>query len=152
MTANTDSTATTSNGSQVREWAKAHNVDAGGKRGRLPKETIAAFDKAHPKAPYAAGTRSDGMVKVSGSREVSNGKGGTRKVPFSRQVNVTEARAWGNSNGFTLGERGRIPAEVLKAFAIAQAESAPKGKAKAKPAKKAAAPKAAKPVEVADKA
>jgi hypothetical protein len=111
-----------SNGAQVRDWAQKNDFPAGGARGRLPGETIAAFNEAHPQTPYKVAERtSEATVKVTGSREITtNGK--TRKVPFSATVSKSDARKWGQDNGYTVGDRGRLPQEVLQAFGLHTAE------------------------------
>ncbi|WP_136054406.1 Lsr2 family protein [Microbacterium sp. K24] len=58
--------------------------------------------------PYISAGRRAGS---SGSARTS----ATRKRP-ARNPEVAAIRAWANSNGYTLSERGRIPAPVVEAY------------------------------------
>lgn len=69
------------------------------------KELRAAFE------PYiSAGRRAGGGSSSSSSRST-----GSRKRA-SRNPEVAAIRAWANDNGYSLSERGRIPAPVIEAY------------------------------------
>ncbi|MFS0895267.1 histone-like nucleoid-structuring protein Lsr2 [Microbacterium sp. 179-I 3D3 NHS] len=64
--------------------------------------------------PYiSAGRRagSSGSARTSGSAR----SGAPRKRP-ARNPEVAAIRAWANENGYTLSERGRIPAPIVEAY------------------------------------
>ncbi len=76
-------------------------------------------------APFIGAAR---RVSAGGNRSQVR----TLSTAANRQQNQ-EIRAWATDNGFTVSERGRIPAEVLRAFAdrdnalaAAEAEEKPK--------------------------
>ncbi|MDR0837240.1 MAG: Lsr2 family protein [Propionibacteriaceae bacterium] len=52
-------------------------------------------------------------VKLSGRKSTSAAK----SAPHTDRAVV---RAWGNQNGYALGQRGRIPVDVLEAYQRAQ--------------------------------
>jgi Lsr2 len=60
-------------------------------------------------APFIAHARSTGRRGSAAPRKRSAGGGDTAAV-----------RAWALQNGYTVGDRGRIPAEVREAYAAAQ--------------------------------
>jgi hypothetical protein len=60
-------------------------------------------------APFIARARSTGRRASAAPRARSTGGGDTAAV-----------RAWAQKNGYTVGDRGRIPAEVREAYAAAQ--------------------------------
>ncbi len=60
-------------------------------------------------APFIAQARSTGRRSSAAPRTRSTGGGDTAAV-----------RAWAQKNGYTVGDRGRIPAEVREAYAAAQ--------------------------------
>jgi hypothetical protein len=106
------------NGAAVREWA---NTEAGaaalaeaglvvGTRGRFSEKVVDLFQKA-TKQKYEVGlvpTR-----KISGTRVTDSG----RKVPVTVSATLGEVRAWAQAEGLSVGERGKVSAEVLSAFA-----------------------------------
>ncbi|MBT2496606.1 histone-like nucleoid-structuring protein Lsr2 [Microbacterium sp. AGC62] len=62
--------------------------------------------------PYiAAGRR-------AGSSSTARSSSSSRKRP-ARNPEVAAIRAWANENGYTLSERGRIPAPILDAYKAA---------------------------------
>ncbi|MBN6192477.1 MULTISPECIES: histone-like nucleoid-structuring protein Lsr2 [Microbacterium] len=64
--------------------------------------------------PYISAGRRAGSGSSAPSRSSS-----TRKRP-ARNPEVAAIRAWANENGYTLSERGRIPAPILEAYKAAQ--------------------------------
>jgi len=61
--------------------------------------------------PYISAGRRAGSSGSSGSARGS----AARKRP-ARNPEVAAIRAWANSNGYSLSERGRIPAPVVEAY------------------------------------
>lgn len=59
-------------------------------------------------APYISAGRRAGSSGASRT-------GGSRKRP-ARNPEVAAIRAWATSNGYTLSERGRIPASIIEAY------------------------------------
>jgi len=63
--------------------------------------------------PFIAAARS---VSRAGSA-VSSGRGGSaRRQKRSGQRDYTPVREWAAQNGYTVSERGRVPASVLEAY------------------------------------
>jgi len=60
-------------------------------------------------APFIAKSRSTGRRSAGSPRKRTTGGGETAAV-----------RAWAQKNGYTVGDRGRIPAEIREAYAAAQ--------------------------------
>ena len=60
-------------------------------------------------APFIANARSTGRRGGAAPRKRSSGSSDTAAV-----------REWAQRNGFTVGDRGRIPAEIREAYAAAQ--------------------------------
>ena len=60
-------------------------------------------------APFIAKARSTGRRASAAPRSRSASNGDTAAV-----------RAWAQANGYTVGDRGRIPAEIREAYAAAQ--------------------------------
>jgi len=117
---------TSVNGSAVRTWAQSEDgqaflttwatenevdVPTVGARGKFSAALIAAFHKANPTSRYEVGHVQS--VKVSGTRVTSNG----RKIPVTVNATLPELRAFAQSQGLSVGARGRISAEVKAAFA-----------------------------------
>lgn len=71
----------------------------------LNEKNAAALRKALGK--YVENARRTGKV---------NGAKGARKTPAATGPNAREVRAWAQSNGYDVPDRGRIPADVLDAF------------------------------------
>lgn len=67
-------------------------------------------------APYIAAARS---VSARGGGSTSPSRGGSsgpRRQKRSGQRDYTPIRAWAAENGYTVSERGRVPAAVLDAY------------------------------------
>lgn len=62
-------------------------------------------------APFIAQARSTGRRPSAAPRKRSTGGG---------SGDTAAVREWAQKNGFTVGDRGRIPAEVREAYAAAQ--------------------------------
>lgn len=60
--------------------------------------------------PYISAARRAGSSGAAAPRST-----GSRKRP-ARNPEVAAIRAWANDNGYTLSERGRIPAPVVEAY------------------------------------
>ena len=64
-------------------------------------------------APYiAAGRRVGGAARSSGSRPRARAKG-------TDAERLAAIRAWAQGNGYTVGDRGRIKAEIVEAYEAA---------------------------------
>lgn len=77
-------------------------------RGRFSKEAVAALEAA-----VASGVVFDEPVKPV--KEVAT-EGDEPSQPSKPMSETAEVRAWATSNGIKIGERGRIPEAVTKAF------------------------------------
>lgn len=66
-------------------------------------------------APFIAAARSVSARSGAGSRAAST-TSGARKQKRAGQRDYTPVRAWAAQNGYTLSERGRVPAAVLEAY------------------------------------
>jgi hypothetical protein len=100
---------------EVRAWAAKRGIEVAA-HGRLSAEVVAAFNKAHKVRQYVVTRHQPArVVKVSGLR-----KKGNRSIPVTLNTTYPEVRAWAFTKGYTLGERGRIPATVLSEFAAAR--------------------------------
>jgi hypothetical protein len=77
----------------------------------LSKKNAAAFEKTM--APYIAAGR-----KVS-ARSAKPARAG-RKTTGSGAVQRAEIRAWAQQSGYKIGDRGRIPADIIAAYEGAQ--------------------------------
>jgi hypothetical protein len=110
----------TVNGAAVRAWAQTDEgaaalAEAGltvGSRGRFSQAVQDLFRKSTGSA-YEVGKVT--TVKVSGIRVSESG----RKVPVQVNATLSELRAFGRENGFEVGSRGRVSAELKAAFAAA---------------------------------
>lgn len=65
-------------------------------------------------APYVSAGR-----RVSGGRSGSSGSDSGRKRRRTGQHDYGPVREWAKSNGYTVSERGRVPAAVLEAYEAA---------------------------------
>lgn len=94
----------------VREWAAENGLPAQpvGTRGRLPKATIEAFNKAHPRGKFLGNPAP--KVTLSAKPE----KGRTR----TRTATVAEVRAFAVANGLAKPSRGRLSNEAKRAFVL----------------------------------
>lgn len=75
-------------------------IDLGGKNQQALRDAL---------APYIAKARSTGRRASSAPRTRNASNGDTAAV-----------RAWAQQNGHSVGDRGRIPAEIREAYAAAQ--------------------------------
>lgn len=66
--------------------------------------------------PYITAGRRAGSAATGGGRSSSSSS--SRKRP-SRNPEVAAIRAWAKENGYTLSERGRVPAPILDAYRAA---------------------------------
>jgi hypothetical protein len=66
----------------------------------------------------AAGLRDALAAYVGHGRKVAGSRGGRRSVSSKNNLGPTarEVRDWARSNGFSVPDRGRIPADVREAF------------------------------------
>lgn len=84
----------------------------------LSSSNAAKFDKAIAK--WVAAARPDEPVKRARNGRAATRGGRTSTRTSNRRVNDTVAiRAWAAENGYALSARGRIPAEVIAAYADA---------------------------------
>jgi hypothetical protein len=60
---------------------------------------------------------------VSASRSISSSRGGSSDAPRKRrrtgQQDYSAIRAWAKDNGYSISERGRVPASVIDAYEAA---------------------------------
>ena len=95
---------------EVREWAIQQGL-AQPTRGRLSKDAIVAFNRAHKRFGASAYQRAERVRTHS----VKPTKGRT----ITRNYRVSEARAWAESQGLIApGLRGRLSREVLDAYIL----------------------------------
>ena len=66
-------------------------------------------------SPYLAAARSVSSRSVRDAG-ASRGSGDGRKQKRSGQRDYAPVRAWAAQNGYTVSERGRVPAAVLEAY------------------------------------
>ncbi|SBS69967.1 Lsr2 family protein [uncultured Microbacterium sp.] len=67
-------------------------------------------------APYIAAARSISARGGASTSSPRGSSGGARRQKRSGQRDYTPVRAWAAENGYTLSERGRVPAAVLDAY------------------------------------
>jgi hypothetical protein len=119
MSSTSTVTATIVSAEDVRNWANKRGFNIA-PFGRLSSEVIAAFNKAHKAKQYVV-TRHQPVrvVTVAGQRY-------NKKTKRNHKVVVTTTypavRKWAAAAGFDLGVRGRIPAEVMSAYANREAK------------------------------
>lgn len=121
----------------VRAWGRNKGFTVAD-RGRLSHELIVAFNKGrkntfvqtHAPVPQP-------ITVVVGSTQTKGG----RTKPVTETVTAAPIRAWARERGIDLGNRGRIPASVVEAFAASLAKQA---EAEAKQAARKAARAAAR--------
>lgn len=65
-------------------------------------------------APYIDAARS--VSSRSSTPSARSGSGSDRKQKRAGQRDYAPVRAWAKENGYTLSDRGRIPADVLDAY------------------------------------
>jgi len=95
----------------VRDFAQANGLPAGGSRGRLPKATIAEFNAAHATGKGRAfyGGTSVGVREYT----LTGPKGGVQKRAVAKSSAV---RAWAAENGYEVSDKGRLSTEVKVAY------------------------------------
>ncbi len=83
----------------------------------LTDENAAALRAAF--APFIAAARSVSARSAAAPRRTgasASASTGSRKQKRAGQRDYTPVREWAASNGYTLSERGRVPAAVLEAY------------------------------------
>lgn len=83
-----------------------YEIDLGAENLTKLKDALAPFVKAARRVGGSTSTKATPRTRGAGHH--SNGAN-----------DVTAVRAWARHNGFTIGDRGRIPAPVLEAYAAA---------------------------------
>ncbi|MFV4912630.1 Lsr2 family protein [Microbacterium lacticum] len=86
----------------------AYEIDLTDENAAALRDALAPFIAAARSVSARAGGRSG-----SGS---SGGSGGARRQKRSGQRDYAPVREWAAQNGYTVSERGRIPAPVLEAY------------------------------------
>lgn len=86
----------------------AYEIDLTDENAAALRDALAPFIAAARSVSARAGGRSG-----SGS---SGGSGGSRRQKRSGQRDYAPVREWAAQNGYTVSERGRIPAPVLEAY------------------------------------
>ncbi|MDV7088353.1 Lsr2 family DNA-binding protein, partial [Rhodococcus opacus] len=120
---------------EIREWAigVGHEVSS---RGRIPAEIQQAFDDAQAKrvpagtAPVAKTAAKKTVAKNAAAEKTAVKKKIAAKVPVKRAAvskapakkSPKEIREWAIGVGHEVSSRGRIPAELERAFRDAQVE------------------------------
>lgn len=80
----------------------------------LTEDNAAALRAAFE--PYIAAARSVSARASNPPRARANASSGPRAQRRSGQRDYGPIRAWAAENGYTLSERGRVPASVLEAY------------------------------------
>ena len=80
----------------------------------LTDENAAAF--RDELAPYVAAARSVSARAGASGRGSTGSGGGARRQKRAGQREYAPVREWAAQNGYTLSDRGRIPAPVLEAY------------------------------------
>ncbi|MBF9336374.1 Lsr2 family protein [Microbacterium lacticum] len=86
----------------------AYEIDLTDENAAALRDALAPFIAAARSVSARAGGRSG-----SGS---SGGSGGARRQKRSGQRDYAPVREWAAQNGYTVSQRGRIPAPVLEAY------------------------------------
>lgn len=98
----------------VRAWGAEVGLPIGGSRGRLPMDTIDAFNKAHGSGKgrmrYTKTDRHPERVY-----EAKPDKGRTRR----ETATAPQIRAWAALNGLSVQPKGRLPKAVTEAYVLA---------------------------------
>lgn len=103
------STVQRPNAQAVREWAKENGITEGyGPRGRISPEVVRLFNKGKRGRARYVETEHSPTVTVT-----VQGKRGNRLI--TRDVNLASIRQAARDAGIPVGERGRLPQEVLRA-------------------------------------
>lgn len=66
-------------------------------------------------APFIAAARSV-SARAGGSRSAATNRGGSAQARRAGQRDLTVVREWASNNGFTVADRGRVPAAVIEAY------------------------------------
>lgn len=69
-------------------------------------------------SPEHAGEFRDALATYLAASRVVGGRA-TRRTGSGKSPNTRVVREWANANGFTVSDRGRIPADVLAAYEAA---------------------------------
>lgn len=96
----------------VREWAAANGLPAGGSRGRLPKATIEAYNAAHGKGKGRKRYEKNLPVGTITLQEFGPKGGLKREV----QTTANEVRAFAALHGIPVSSRGRLSVEAREAY------------------------------------
>ncbi|WP_345803345.1 Lsr2 family protein [Microbacterium sp. AZCO] len=83
----------------------------------LSDENAAAIRAAF--APYVDAARSVSSSRAASRSQGSSSSQGGRKRRRTGQQDYGPVREWAKSNGYTVSERGRVPASVLEAYEAA---------------------------------
>lgn len=67
-------------------------------------------------APFIAAGRSISSSRASSARSTSGGSSGGSTRRRSGQTDYGPVREWAKANGYTVSDRGRVPASVLDAY------------------------------------
>ncbi|WP_447946873.1 histone-like nucleoid-structuring protein Lsr2 [Microbacterium lacticum] len=89
----------------------AYEIDLTDENAVALRDALAPFIAAARSVSARAGGRSG-----SGSSGGSGGSGGARRQKRSGQRDYAPVREWAAQNGYTVSQRGRIPAPVLEAY------------------------------------
>ncbi|OUS97183.1 histone-like nucleoid-structuring protein Lsr2 [Rhodococcus sp. NCIMB 12038] len=151
---------------EIREWAVGAGLDVS-PRGRIPAEIVQAFEDAQLKQsqPKRVPVKKlaarkpvvkKPVVKKVAVKKVATEKPAAKNAPVAKTT--SEIREWAVGAGLDVSSRGRISAEIVKAFEDAQTKQSQPKKRQAKkveattvPAKKVAAEKPAVTKVVAEK-
>lgn len=107
-------TKTPATSADVRKWA-AENGHTVKERGRFDSKIIEAYNAKNKARPYESGIKPEGKkIQVKGRRLAKDGK---RRVPYSAMVSMTDIRNAAAEAGVRIGVRGRIPQDIIDAFA-----------------------------------
>lgn len=129
--------------SAVRAWARATGR-AVSERGRIPAALLAAYDAAQNGSTSAtADEPAASAAPAAAPRKRGGGRRPAAAKSSPRRANLGAVRSWARDNGYTVSERGRIPATLLAAYEAANngasADSAPAAPRKRGGRRKAAA-------------
>jgi hypothetical protein len=90
------------------------------KPGRLPFALVEAFNKKHKANPYVATMKQPAkLIVIKGVK--ADARGVNRLTEY--RVTLDALRAWGQAAGFDVADKGRVPQEVYRAYAIREANA-----------------------------
>jgi hypothetical protein len=98
----------------VRAWAQDNGYAISG-RGRIPAEVLAAYESAD--VAEASSSVASAPSARRGRRAATKRSGAGR----SGGTDTKAVREWAKANGYKVGDRGRIPAEVIAEYNSASA-------------------------------